>query len=237
MKKKIGFLALLLTASVALADPADDIRNAAKKLAEKGNYSWRTTTDFGATAGNFRPGPTEGKTEKDGITYLSLTRGDNTMEAVLKEKKGAIRTQDGWKSISELTAEDGGGQPSPGRFAARMLENFQAPLAEAEDLVSKTKGLKKTADGYAGELTEEGAKHFLTRFRPRGGNAPDASNAKGSVKFWTKDGLLSKYEYNVQGTVNFGGQERDVNRTTTVEIKDVGTTKVNIPEEASKKLS
>src|SRR6185436_6599659 len=116
MKKKIGFLALLLTASVALADPADDIRNAAKKLAEKGNYSWRTTTDSGATAGNFRPGPTEGKTEKDGITYLSLTRGDNTMEAVLKEKKGAIRTQDGWKSISELTAEDSGGQPSPGRF-------------------------------------------------------------------------------------------------------------------------
>jgi len=156
---------------------------------------------------------------------------------VLKEKKGAIRMQDGWKSISELTAEDGGGQPSPGRFVARMLENFQAPVAEAEDLVSKTKGLKKTADGYVGELTEEGAKHFLTRFRPRGGNAPEASNAKGSVKFWTKDGLLNKYEYNVQGTVNFNGQERDVNRTTTVEIKDVGTTKVNIPEEASKKLS
>jgi len=238
MNIKFSVLALLLTLSLASADPIEDVKNAARKLADKGNYSWRTTTDLGTSSGNFQPGPVEGKTEKDVGTYLSPTRGDSTMEAVLKDNKAAVRTEEGWKSLSELTSDTGGARPNRGRFIARMLQNFKTPAVEAEDLASNAKHLKKAADGYAGELTEEGAKRFITRFRPPGVNPSDASsNAKGSVKFWMKDGVLSKYEYNVRGTVNFNGQERDVNRTTTVEIKDVGTTKVNIPEEASKKLS
>jgi hypothetical protein len=55
--------------------------------------------------------------------------------------------------------------------------------------------------------------------------------------FWLKDGRIVKYEYNVQGTVNFNGNDVEVNRTSTIEIKDLGTTKVNLPEEANKKLS
>jgi len=47
---------------------------------------------------------------------------------------------------------------------------------------------------------------------------------------------LSKYEYNVQGRMNVNNNDVDINRTTTVEIKDIGTTKVNVPEEARKKL-
>jgi hypothetical protein len=74
--------------------------------------------------------------------------------------------------------------------------------------------------------------------RNRGGNAnaPEISNAKGSAKFWIKDGLLSKYEFKVSGKISFDGNDREVDRATTVEIKDVGTTKVEIPEEAKKKL-
>ena len=41
----------------------------------------------------------------------------------------------------------------------------------------------------------------------------------------------------MQGKVSFNGNDRDVDRTTTVEIKDVGTTKVEVPEGAKKKLS
>ncbi len=57
------------------------------------------------------------------------------------------------------------------------------------------------------------------------------------MKFWVKDGALSKYEYQVQGTMNFNDNEINMNRLTTVDIKDVGTTKVTIPEEAKKKVS
>ena len=70
-----------------------------------------------------------------------------------------------------------------------------------------------------------------------GGNGPEISGAKGSVKFWVKDGMLSKYEIKVQGKVSFNGNDRDVDRTTTVEIKDSGSTKIQLPEDAKKKLS
>jgi hypothetical protein len=52
-----------------------------------------------------------------------------------------------------------------------------------------------------------------------------------------KDGTLSKYQVKVQGTVSFNGNDRDIDRTTTVEIQDVGSTKVDVPSEAVKKVS
>jgi hypothetical protein len=71
----------------------------------------------------------------------------------------------------------------------------------------------------------------------RGGQAPPVSNAKGSVKFWIKDGVLTKYVLKVSGTITRNGDDVDVDRTTTVEIKDVGTTKLAVPDEAKSKMS
>ena len=239
MKTNILFgIVALLAGTVLAADPGpkEEIINAAKKLADKSNYSWKTTVEAGSNA-RFRPGPTEGKTEKDGATFLSMTIRDNAVDVVLKGGKGAVKTQDGWKSLSEA-AEGDGGQGNAGRFFARMLQNYKVPAAQAEDLASKTKDLKKTDDSYSGELTEEGVKELLSfGARPGGADAPTVSDAKGSVKFWIKDGVLSKYEFKVQGKVNFNGNDRDVDRTSTVEIKDIGTTKVEVPDEAKKKLS
>ncbi len=233
MKRSILFTSLTLLAVAAFAaDPKEAVKSAAKQLADKGNYSWKTTVAV-PEGSQFRPGPTEGKTDK-GTTFLTMTRGENTTEAVLKGGKGAIKLEEGWKSLSEAAEDDGSGQFNRGRFAARMLQNFKAPAAEAADLAEKTKDLKGSDGVYSGELTPEGAKELLT-FRGFGGN-PEVSGAKGSAKFWLKDGALAKYEYRVQGTVSFNGNDRDVDRTTTVELKDVGTTKVTVPEDAAKKL-
>ena len=49
--------------------------------------------------------------------------------------------------------------------------------------------------------------------------------------------MLTKYQYNVQGTINRNDEDVDIDRTTTVEIKDVGTTKITVPEEAKNKMS
>ena len=116
------------------------------------------------------------------------------------------------------------------------MQNFKAPAAQAEDLAGKVKELKQDGDVYSGELTEEGAKSQLMFGGRGGGNGPEISGAKGSVKFWVKDGVLSKYEVKVQGKVSFNGNDRDVDRTTTVEIKDIGSTKVQVPDDAKKKL-
>jgi len=236
MTKSILFGAVTLLALPLLAGESEDIKAAAKKLADQGNYSWRTTVVV-PEGSRFKPGPTEGKTEKDGYTFLSMTMNDNTIEAVLKGDKGAAKMEEGWQSLTEMAADS---QPGPGTFMARRLSNYKTPAVEAEDLAGKTKELKKDGDAYSSDLIEEGAKGLL-RFGGRrgGGDAapPEPKNAKGSVKFWLKDGQLAKYEYKVSGTITFNGEDRDIERTTTVEIKDVGKTKVEVPEGAKKKLT
>ena len=235
MKKHIlfGTMALLVGSLLAAnAAPKDDLTAAAKKLADKDNYSWKQKTE-NAGGGGFGGGTGEGKTEKDGCLWLSMTMRDNTIEAVKKGDKGAIKTQDGWQSLSEATS----GDPGPVTFLARRLQNFKSPAAQAEELAGKVKELKQDGDVYSGELTEEGAKSQLMFGGRGGGNGPEISGAKGSVKFWVKDGLLSKYEVKVQGKVSFNGNDRDVDRTTTIEIKDIGSTKVEVPDDAKKKLS
>ncbi len=208
----------------------EDVTAAAKKLGDKGNYSWKSTME----AGNFN-GSTDGKTDKEGLVCLSMTFGDNTTEAYLQGSKGAVKAADqDWESMSELANST---EPGPRRFLVRRLQNYKAPAAEAADLAAKAKELKKDGDVYSGDLTEAGAKELMSFGGRRGGNAPEPKNAKGSVKFWTKDGVLSKYELKVQGAINFNGEDRDIDRTTTTEVKDVGTTKIEVPEAAKKKMS
>jgi hypothetical protein len=235
MKSRILIAIFTLIAGCVLAadsSPKDDVSSAAKKLAEQKNYSWKSTVEFA----NFT-GTTEGKVIKDGVVALSMTFGDTTTEAFLKADKGAVKVPDQeWQSLEELAAA-AGTEPGPRQFLVRRLRNFKAPADEVVGVLGKTKEIKKEGDAYTAELTEAGAKDMLSFGGRRGGNAPEPKDAKGSVKFWIKDGVLSKYQTKLQGTMNFNGEDRDIDRTSTVEIKDSGTTKIEVPEAAQKKLS
>lgn len=239
MKRHILIGVVALVAGPLLAadsSPKDDVLAAAKKLADKDNYSWHAVTDFGANS-PFGPLTSDGKTEKNGYTTITSIGNDNTTEGVVKDKKAAVKTDEGWKTADEVIAGSGGG-PDPSVFMARRLQNLRLPAADLEDLASKVKELKKDGDAYSGELTEEGAKALLTfGFGRRGGPPPATSNAKGSVKFWIKDGTITKFESRISGKRDFNGEEREIERNTTVEVKDVGATKVNVPDDAKKKLS
>jgi hypothetical protein len=232
MKRNMLLGAMSLFAGSLLAadsSPKDDVTNAAKKLGEKASYSWKTTVVVPESS-RFKPGPTEGKTEKDGFTYVTWKFGDNTTHVLIKGEKAAVSNPEGeWQSLSEIDSE------GPGRFVGGMVRNLKTPPVQAAELASHTKDLKMDGDAYSGDLTEEGATSYV-RFG-RGGDGSTVSNAKGTVKFWLKEGVISKYEYKVKGTVTSNGNDREVDRATTVEIKDVGTTKVDVPAEAKKKLS
>jgi len=235
-----GFdLSAVANDGVAKADAKGDVKAAAKKLGES-SYSWTSTPKSEAAAGGqqrgFQQGPTEGKTEKDGFTCVTTKVGENTVEAALKGAKVAVKTGDGWKGASDLP-QGADARRDPAANIARGLAQFKAPAAQAESLVDKVRDLKDEGEGaFSGELTEEGVKELLSFGRRPGGNAPTVADPKGSAKFWVKEGQLAKYEYKVQGKMTFGQREIDINRTTTVEIKDVGTTKVEVPEDAKKKL-
>ena len=238
MKKQILGLALA-TASLSLfaADAKEEVTAAAKKLGDAANYSWKTTVVVPESA-QFKPGPTDGKTEKGGFTHIKSTFNDNEVQAVSKGEKTAFIRDGEWQVAGE---GQGGGGGGGGRGGGGMLRNTRVPAVQAAELAAGVKELKKEGDVISGDLTEEAAK-ALMRFRRGGGGGgggegPAISNAKGSVKFWVKDGVLTKYEFKLSGKMDFNGNEIDRDQTSTVEIKDVGTTKVEVPEAAKQKLS
>lgn len=242
MKTRILFGAMALIASSVLAADSgakDEIKAAAKKLGD--NYSWKTTIENaggGGGGGRGLGGPAEGKTA-GGTTWLSLARRDTTTDAYMTGMdKGAIKTDEGWRSLSELTQDAGGGGGgfNPTAWLARTVRNYKAPATQAAELAEQTKALTKEGDAYSGELTEEGAKALLS-FRGGGGQGPTVQNAKGTVKYWVADGKITKYQYNVKGTISFNDNDREVDRTITTEIKEVGTTKVEVPADAKAKMS
>ena len=225
----------------AYAGPKEDIQAAIKKLGDD-SYSWKTTVKMpeGSPGARFGGGASEGKYAKDGTCCISMTRQDTTSMGFKKGDKGAVKTDDGWKSLEEATAAGGagGGQPNPGMFMARNLRTFKAPAAQAEGLVAGAKEFKEAGGACVADLTEDGAKKLLTNPPRAGGQTPpEPKGAKGSVKFWLKDGALVKYEFTVQGTIaGRNDQEFQIDRTTTVEIKDIGSTKFDVPAEAKSKL-
>lgn len=236
MLRQLFFGAAVCMASVALASDTEDVQAATKKLADTGNYTWKTTTE--AAGGGFGGGAQEGKTEKDGYTMQTMHFGDNEIVIVVKGDKGALKTEDGWKTSAEL---ENGDQQGPARFIGPMLKNFKAPAAIAAEMASKLKDVKKDGEYYTIELTGDDAKPMMMMGRGRrgggqGGQGPQITNPKVSMKIWVKDGMISKYTSHITGTMNRNGDDVDIDRTTTTEFTDVGSTKVEVPDDVKKKL-
>ena len=152
----------------------------------------------------------------------------------------------------------------PTRMIGGMLRNYQAPGAQAAHLASAAQDVKKNADGsYTATLSEDEARALMQRRVGRrmgdgqgqgpgagagggaGGGAgaggrggPEVKDPKATVTFWTDPaGQLNKFQFHMTGTMSGrDGQERPIDRTTTVEFKDIGTTKIDVPEEAKAKL-
>ena len=193
MKKIILCCTLLAAWSLSAAEPKDDITAAAKKLGEQANYSWKSTVVVPDDA-PFHPGPTEGKTEKDGYTDVKSSFGDNTMETVKKGDKTAFTNRDGdWQTPEEAAQQGGGG------FMGGMARNLRTPADQAVEVANGVKEFKTDGDTLGGDLTEDAAKNLLRMRRCGASGGPTISDAKGSAKFWIKDGLLTKYERRFPG--------------------------------------
>ena len=244
MKRNIILATMMFAAgSLMAADPKDDVTSAVKSLADTGNYSWTQTTE-NANGGGFGNGTSEGKT-KDGLIYTTRTFNDNTIEIVVKGTNSAMNNNgDGWQTAEEMAAANGGG--GGGGFRGGGFARFvRAPATSATDVLKDVKDIKQDGDAYVAELTEDGAKSLASPFgrggrRGAGGGGftpPEVTDAKGTVKFWIKDGKLSRYQFKVTGkTTNRDGDPVDLDRTTTVEIKDIGTTKITVPDDVLKKI-
>jgi len=218
----------LLAGSLMAADssPKDDVKNATATLGSQQNYSWKTIIEFGLLGTSTS---LDGKTEKNGFTTLAMSFNNSTTEAVMKGTNAVIRVPDnGWQSAAEALHSAGGSNPA--KVLARTAQNFKTPAVMAASLAAQMQDLKAGTNGISGNLTASGAEALL------GSNFPTATNRNVSVTFWITNGQLVKYQWRASGTVKLNGSNREMNRTATTEIKDVNTTKIDVAEDAKKKL-
>jgi hypothetical protein len=262
MKRNMLCAAMVLFAGSLLAADKDDVSAAIAKLASSDNYSWKSTTTNvpppggggggrGRGRGGFGGGPIEGKTQKDGLIAVTFAgRGDAPPTVgYLMNTNVAIQTDSGWQSYAEATADDGGGGFNPGAFTAIRVQGTKSPADEAKTLLDSAKSVTMADGAYTAVLNDDAAKARLQfggfggRGRRGGGGGGGGfqiaiTDAKGTVKFWVKDGVLVKYEIKSTGNQAFGDNDpMPVDRTTTVEIKDIGASKIDLPADAKKKLS
>lgn len=232
MKMRCMLVFLVGSGLMLTAAPADFkalVRAAVSKLEGAPNYSWTTTSQAQGGTATWQLGPVEGQTEKAGMTHFVGSFNENRFEVAIQGSRFALKRGEAWESSPEL-------ERSNPRLAQR-IKDFMVPAAEAAALLGQAKELQPQAEGaVTAELTERGVREILGRWW-RGDVEP--SGLKGRVRFWVQDGVLSKYEYTVQAKLRVGQDrpEVEVHRTVTVEIKGVGTTRVNLPEEVKKMLA
>lgn len=200
----------------------------AKKLADQPSYSWVSTSKSAEGTVDWRQGPTHGQTEKSGPSYVKFTLGDHTVEMAFQGDKAAIKWEDQWHGLMDLKDDLS--------WVADRLKTYLLAAHEASFLASHAVGLKTGPDGvYTGRLEEKAIVALVSRGRRTITQAPDM---KGTVKFWVKNDLIHRYEFNVQGQLKFGEDQpgATLDRTTVVEIDQIGATKVTLPEECRRKL-
>jgi hypothetical protein len=237
---------LTLAAPVLRADPKDDIQAAIQKLGDSPSYSWSTNI-----SGGFGRGTQDGKTQKDGYSTVTMQIRDSSFDIVIKGVKTVLKTDSGWKTPSEVISDEGGdnagGPPGPEFLAAIMARNFKTPAQQALDNIDALSNIQKTDNGYTADLSEDAIKAMVARpRRPSATTNPDAatsmpspniSNASGNVKITISGGNLTQLMVHVTATITINGNDRDVDRTTTTTFKDVGSTTVDVPDDAKAKLA
>ena len=199
-----------------------------------------------------------------------ITRGtgnsDNQMTAIFSgDEKLVIETPDGWRKPEQLSSPSdksnssrgggmggrrgrrgaGGGFPSGGEtgsgLSAPAYSNLQLTLSRPHEelgiIVAGYTDIKADGDTVTGTLSETAAKLLLVH---PGQKEITPLKASGTFRLWVKDGVLTKYEVKLEGTLavvtNGDRHEITVHQTATTDLKNVGTTKFDVPDEVKKKL-
>lgn len=139
----------------------------------------------------------------------------------------------------------GGGNPFPhedGSTPTPAYSNLQKTLSRPHEeigiIVAGYTDLKVEDGVISGPLNETAAKLLLVH---AGQNEITPLKASGTFRLWVKDGVLQKYETKLEGTLAIetaakARHEITVRQRSTTTVKDIGTTKFEVPDEAKKKL-
>jgi hypothetical protein len=115
------------------------------------------------------------------------------------------------------------------RLPGNVHLGLTPPHEEIGVIVSSFVELRINADVVTGTLSELGAALLLIRDRQ-----VDVTpvSAQGSFRLWFKDGQVAQYQLRLDGILAIGRKASTVSTLTTTMIKLIGTTTIEIPDEA-----
>lgn len=243
LKTAATFSAAWLVGAVAHAGPTDQAIVAAMKIVEAKNYAWTVSVPSAGRALPVR----EGKSEKDGFTTVTFIDPQSPMlRQISRLNEGEVKavfygsenfvfqTTDGWKNGHELVTL--GSRRRVGPRDPDYWISLQSPGEELEIIVGSYTELHEVKGGVAGTLSDDGARQLLGSVK-----AP-AVSATGTFVLALSGGTLAAFVIDLSGTVMTGppGEEKESppqRRVLITELKEVGRTKVEVPDEARLKLS
>ena len=231
-------LGLALVAAFGHAAPADQAIVAAMKVVDAPNYTWICSAPSTGRALVVR----EGKTEKNGFSIVTFVDpqtpmlrqisrlNDGVVLAIFRGPEDFVfQTSSGWKTGQELPPLGPRRRGTTG--GADYWIAIQIPHEELEIIIGSFTEIHAVDGGFAGTLSEAGARQLL------GATRAPAVSARGTFNFVVKNGTLLGYLVDLSGTVLVGepGQEKESppqRRLLITEIKDLGRTKVDVPVDA-----
>src|SRR5262245_14271444 len=203
--------------------------------------------------------PTTGQFESGGYTSVKqanlqfVTKGGKA--AVLYEdlwmapEQAAARSGDGQRGPGQFNAAAITAYKLPGTQAQEYLEKA-ADFRRDGDAIVGTLSAQTVSDllsggpgggfGQRGGGPPPGAKGGKGAGPPAGGRGGRGGNPyggaitspQGSVTFWIKDGVLTKFSVGLSGSREFRGEAVKLDRTTATTITDIGSTKPNLAPDA-----
>lgn len=144
--------------------PTDDVKAAAKKLADAPNYAWTSATEIANS--QFPSSPIEGVTEKGGYTVITRSFNGNESKTVRKGDAMALQGREGnWMTRDEMMQQFGGGgggggggrsgRGGRGGFGMFGGGGQTNPAEDAVALAAEAKDLKSEGGAIVGTLGEE----------------------------------------------------------------------------------
>ena len=174
------------------------------------------------------------KPEQLADNSASSTRGSADGSAPLPRGRGR-RGMGGGGGGFPGGGSRGGDRPTPAYSNLQLT--LSRPHEELGIIIAGYHELNADGDVASGTLSDTAAKLLLVH---AGQKEVTPLTAAGTFRLWMKDGVVVKYEIKLEGTIavttNGNRREVTVHQTSTTEVKNVGTTKFDVPEEAQKKL-
>jgi hypothetical protein len=125
----------------------------------------------------------------------------------------------------------------PERGYSNLQMGLSHPHEELGVIVTSGKDLKMEGETLTGTLTELGAQLLLVR---DGQTEITPLAGAGHFTLWIRDGIVARYQVRLEGTLAIKTaltvRQVSVRQSTSTTLKDIGTTKFEIPFEAKAKL-